>query len=80
MKSRVATIVNIFLLSLFTLLESSNASICLYGSFCKTDSDCVAGARCYIKSISSSQCVLDDVRNTECIPVYSQCGGYIHCF
>jgi len=62
-------------LSLFLFVVAisfSEGLICLYGGYCQTTAECVAGAQCQF-SIGYSQCV--PIPATNCIAQYGTCGG-----
>lgn len=64
------------LFALFLTFSYSSASICLYGGYCSSTADCVAGTSCVIFSAYYSQCLPDlNYLPQTCIADYSQCGG-----
>ena len=62
------------LLLLAALINPIHCLICLNGGYCVSNSDCVPGAFCSIKSSYYSQC-LPITSNSSCIATFGTCGG-----
>ena len=57
-----------------TFFSAVHALICIHGSFCESDADCVPGSYCGNRKPHYSQCV-PNAANASCIAFYSPCGG-----
>ena len=62
--------------------ESKVTPICLFGSFCFSDSDCLDGTTCYRHTDGSSQCLLDvknEVPGNNCALPFQSCQSNSKC-